>query len=84
MRDQRPPLGETQKITVRRGDDPLNPTGATIEYERREDAWYVKTPEDDEFWKFAQEQVHDRDVRQLVKKKWDRGYGEPDPLDDHE
>lgn len=84
-REQRPPVNEVQRIEVARersGDDPLDWETATIRYYRGEDAWYVRTPENSDFWKFAQESARDVDVRQLINKKWNARYGEPDPLDD--
>lgn len=84
MRDQKPPLNETQRITVTRGDSlaPDEQEEVTIRYQRREDGWYVRTPENDEFWRFAHSDARDRDVRQLINKKWCRRYAvEPDPLD---
>lgn len=54
---------------------------ATIEYEQRDDAWYVKTPVDEEFWKFAQSSARSIDVEQLINKKWDAFYGGTDDLE---
>lgn len=45
-------------------------------------AWYVMTPENDEFWKFATPEASKRDVQQLIRKKWCEDYTiDPDPLD---
>ena len=85
MREQRPPIGETQRITVSRGDrsDSLDErTKATVRYQRREDGWYVRTPADDEYWRFAAADARDVDVRQLISKKWCLRYGDPDEWDD--
>lgn len=85
MREQRPPLGETQRITVTRGDrsDPYEEREeATVLYQRREDGWYVSTPADGGYWRFASADARDRDVRQLINKKWCLRYGDPDDWTD--
>lgn len=84
MREQKPPLNETQRITVTRGSlRPGEQEEAAIRYQRRDDGWYVRTPENDEYWPFAHSDARDMDVRQLINKKWCRRYAvDPDPLDD--
>lgn len=85
MREQKPPIGETQRITVtREGETEAyeDREEATVLYHRRDDGWYVSTPDDDGYWRFARPEARDRDVRQLINKKWCLLYGDPDPWDD--
>lgn len=55
---------------------------ATIQYRKQGDTWEVKTPTDDEYWEFAVD-CKERDVIQLINKKWNRDYTtSPDDLSD--
>lgn len=67
-----------ETCTVIRTDD-MDPETAVIRYRKRKDGWYVQTPKDAEFRIFAQPEAGERDVIQLINKKWDARYGEPDP-----
>lgn len=56
---------------------------AKIEYEKRGDGWYVRTPIDDGFWQFTwTNAVHERTVRNLIFKKWcSKWTTDPAPFD---
>lgn len=73
----------TERIRVDRGVDENGVvTSGVVDYDRRADGWYVRTHADDEFWKFATPEANERTVRQLIRKKWDDSFGEPDAWDD--
>jgi len=69
------------KIEVQRGRYP-DETRAIIRYVEQFDRWYVKTSEHDTFYPFAHSDAAERDVQQLINKKWNVRYGNPDPLSD--
>lgn len=59
-----------------------DPETAVVRYRKRSDGWYVQTPKDAEFWKFAQPGATETTVVQLINKKWDERYGNPDSFGD--
>lgn len=67
-----------ETCTVVRSDG-MDPKTAVVRYREREGGWYVQTPEDAEFRIFARPEASARDVLQLINKKWDARYGDPDP-----
>lgn len=73
-----------QRCTVIRTDE-MDPVTAVVRYRKRSDGWYVQTPKDAEFREFAHPSASKVDVIQLINKKWDARYGDPDPfVEDHE
>jgi len=43
-----PPLNQTQRIRVQRSENLTDQNGkVTIRYQRREDGWYVQTPDNE-------------------------------------
>lgn len=62
---------ETRTIAVRTSENP-DREYRTIEYQERDDGWYVDAG--DGFERFASVQARDRDVRQLLRKEYDSRY----------
>lgn len=62
---------EPKTIEVRTGDDSEQEC-RTIEYQERDDGWYVDAGSG--FERFASVQARDRDVRQLLRKEYDSRY----------
>lgn len=77
-------MGERHTLVLNReGVDPSDQETVRIEYERRPTGWYVRTPVDGDFWLFADANLLERDVKQLLNKKWCGFYtADPDPLTD--
>jgi len=69
-----------ERCTVVRTDD-MDPDTAVVRYRERADGWYVQTPVDAEFRTFAKKEATEHDVIQLINKKWDARYGDPDPFE---
>jgi hypothetical protein len=67
-----------ETCTIVRADE-MDPETAVVRYRKQEDGWYVQTPKDAEFRVFARPEASDVDVVQLINKKWDARYGDPDP-----
>lgn len=65
---------KTQYVN-RDGDD------SPVYFHKKDDGWYVMTVENKKFWLFATPEASERDVRQLIRKKWCEDYTvDPDPL----
>ena len=69
-----------ERCTVIRTDG-MDPEAATIRYRKTADGWSVQTPKDANFRAFALSEASERDVKQLISKKWDARYGDPDPFE---
>jgi predicted DNA-binding WGR domain protein len=75
--------GSVESCTVVRTDD-MDPETAVVRYRKRADGWYVQTPKDAEFREFAHPEAAEVDVIQLINKKWDARYGDPDSFEEQE
>lgn len=75
------PIGDTQRMEVQQGRYP-DESYVTVLYERREDGWYVGVPSKGiGYTRFASKDARKIDVKQLVNKKWDSRYTDPDPFE---
>ena len=46
-----------------------------VQYEEREDGWYIKKEDENEWRKYARKVAGERDVRQLIFKDYCQSYG---------
>lgn len=69
------------RVIVHREDG----TRAEVLVTKRDDSWQVKTPVDDEFWRFVSSSASKRTVGQLIRKKWCSRYNvDPDDFSDRD
>lgn len=68
-----------RQVAVFRGP-PTSEEKETVKYERRPEGWYVKTPADGQYWKFAEPEMDGRTVRRRIKQKWCDRHGSADPF----
>jgi hypothetical protein len=71
------------EVTVTRGEWE-NRSNETVVVAEGADGWYVMTPVDSGYWRFADAGTSKGTIAQLVRKKWDSKYGDPDAFTDRD